>query len=69
MALTTYERQKRLHEKRAKLGLFPVTIFAPVHNRRLLHAFAQHLLSREIEGVVIRNKKTGRVVTIPIDDY
>jgi hypothetical protein len=69
MPLTPLDRQKRLRARRAKLGLFPVTVYAPVHNRRILHAFAKHLVSREVEGIVIRNQRTGRVATIPIDDY
>ena len=69
MPFSVLERQHRLKARRAALGLFPVTVFAPKHNRRLLHAFAKHLTSREVEGIVIRNHKTGQVSTIPIDDY
>ncbi len=69
MPLSTFDRQKRLRERRAKMGLFPVTVYAPAHNRRILHAFAKHLVSREVEGIVIRNYRTGRVATIAIDDY
>ncbi len=69
MPQTILERQKRLRERRAKIGLFPVTVYAPAHDRDVLHSFAQALASRRVEGVVMRNEKTGRVVTIPIDCF
>jgi hypothetical protein len=69
MPLTLLDRQKRLRERRAKMGLFPMTVYAQVQDRDLVHAFAQALASRRVEGVVMRNEKTGRVVTVPLDCF
>ena len=69
MPLSTIERQNRFKARRAQEGLFPVTVYSPKLDRRLLHAFAKHLLHGEIGAVVIQSRKTGQVRSIAIDDY
>lgn len=69
MALSARDRQQRLREKRALDNLYPVTVYVKPDDRADIQRCATALHQYAIVGLVVRNRRTGRLVTMTLDEF